>query len=450
MYSYVYVLENIEPDHTKKMKRSEIKRRPLAKTVLDALEPEDKEYRVNYGGSDRIYFVVGPKGNKRWELRYKKSNGSWAWHGLGSYRDVSADKAKEKAQAANQLLSKGTDPIEQKTLLRAAREHAIHNSLQSVAEDWYLKKVNDGRAEKTLQGMRYALDNDIFPAMGKLPIADITRRNCADLQSSIEKRGAHNTAKKVRSWLGQIFGFAIAHGKCENNPASNLLDIAQPPPAETQYPHLMEHELQDFLNELTQTRSGTIVRCAAWLVIYTASRPGMVRHAEWSEFDFSKKLWSISAAKMKMQRDHVIPLSSKVIELLIELKNVTGRSKYLFPSEGSKGKVMSDASINKCFARIGYKGRMTGHGSRHTATTLLSEHGWPINWTEMQLAHKKPGLREVYDKSKHLEKRREMMQWYCDYLDILKIGISPVDKKTFEKRVKSSVGKTTITRESRD
>ena len=420
------------------MKRSEIKRRPLSKTVIDSLEPEDKEYRENYGGAERLYIVVSPSGRKRWELRYKKSDGKWGWHGLGSYRDVNIEQAREKAQQSLKLLASGTDPVLHRAQKKSELSEANKNSFESIAEAWYTKKSADGRAEKTLKSMRYALDNDMLPALGKLPISNITRKHCAELQSSIELRGAHNTAKKVRSWLNQIFGYAIANGKCENNPASNLLDIASVQPPEKQYPHLLEHQLPDFLKALEASPSRILVKSAAWLTIYTASRPGMVRKAEWTEFDINKKKWSIPGSKMKMGREHLVPLSSQVISILKDLKNITGKSKYLFPSEGSKGLVMSDNTVNKCFAGAGYKDRMTGHGSRHTATTLLSEHGWPEHWVEMQLAHKKPGLRAVYDKASHLKNREIMMQWYCDYLDALKEGLTPNQKSNFKKRTAKS------------
>ncbi|MHC8292434.1 tyrosine-type recombinase/integrase [Pseudomonas sp. LB3P58] len=423
------------------MKRSEIKRRPLSRTVIDALEPEDKEYRENYGGAERLHIVVSPSGRKRWELRYKKSDGKWGWHGLGSYRDVNIEQAREKAQQSLRLLASGTDPVLHRAQKKSELSEAIKNSFESIAEAWYAKKSADGRAEKTLKSMKYALDNDMLPALGKLPISSITRKHCAELQNSIELRQAHNTAKKVRSWLNQIFGYAIANGKCENNPASNLLDIASVQPPEKQYPHLLEHQLPDFLKALEASPSRILVKSAAWLTIYTASRPGMVRKAEWAEFDINKKIWCIPDSKMKMGREHLVPLSSQVISILNHLKNITGKSKYLFPSEGSKSLVMSDNTVNKCFAGAGYKDRMTGHGSRHTATTLLSEHGWPENWVEMQLAHKKPGLREVYDKATHLKNREIMMQWYCDYLDALKEGLTPNQKSDFKRRAARSKNK---------
>jgi integrase len=411
------------------MKRQDIKRRPLADTVLASLESEPREYRESYG-VDRIYFVVNPSGRKRWEWRYKKpSTGKWSWLGLGSYPDVSAKGARSRALDFADMLDRGIDPSAPAVAAPTAP------LFREVAELWYEKRERDGRAPKTLKGMRLALDNDILPALGQTPIDVVTRRQCAELQKSIERRGAHNTSEKVRSWLGHIFGMAIANEWCENNPASNLVDIAEKAPGENQFPHLLEPELPDFLRALRHTPCKLPARTAAWMVLRTASRPGMVRFAEWSEIDLDAKLWSVPGRKMKMGRDHLVPLSDQVVSDLLELRRQTGRSRYLFPSEGPKSEVMSDGTINKVFAQAGYKRRMTGHGSRHTCTTILTEHGWPEAWTDMQLAHKKVGLRAVYDKAAYFEKRAVMMQWYADYLQALEDGMTPEQVEAFSVRV---------------
>lgn len=417
------------------MKRTEIKRRPLADTVLASLEPEEKEYREAYG-SDRLYFAVIPSGKKRWDMRYKKpATDKWAWMGLGSYPDVSAKQARAKAAAVMALLDKGIDPVVEREAERGRKREANANWLRTAAEAWYEKKAIDGRAEKTLASIRYCLDNDILPAIGDKPIKDVSRADCAKIQKAIEARGAYNTAEKARTWLNQIFGWAIAHGLCENNPASNLRDIAGVAPKEKQYPHLLEADLPEFLRALRESPSGPQARTAAWMVVRTASRPGMVRFAEWDQFDFKARLWSVPAEIMKMNRDHLVPLPEVVVAELEELRKLTGRSRYLFPSSGYACPVISDGTINKVFATVGYKGRMTGHGSRHTAKTLLSEHGWPDHWSEVQLAHKKEGLREVYDKAAYLERRRTMMQWYSDYLDALEMGMTDAKREALTARV---------------
>lgn len=408
------------------MKRSEIKRRPLADTVLASLEPEDKEYRENYG-LDGIYFAVKPNNLKRWILRYKDHSGNWRWAGLGSYPQTTAKMAREKAQDFIANLQQGINPVEVK------KEDNKDHSLVSIFEFFYQKKQMDGVSPKTLKEMRSAFEAHVFPTLGKKAIDKITIQDCVAIQKALQEKGTFSTADKIRSWLNRTFRYAIASGVADNNPASYLIDVSVKRPKSQNFPYLLEDELPDFLRALRNSKhSTTITLSAAWLVIYTASRPGMVRWAEWSEFDFEEKTWTISAEKMKTRKEHVIPLTRQVIELLDNLRKYTGYSRYLFPSDYStRQPVMSDATINKAFSLIGYKRKMTGHGSRHTFKTLVTEHGWNRDWSELQLAHTKKGIEEVYNKAQYLKPRATMMQWYNDYLNALERGITDEDRKQF-------------------
>ncbi|MEX0293380.1 tyrosine-type recombinase/integrase [Pseudomonas putida] len=419
------------------MKRTDIKRRPLADTVLASLEPEAKEYRETYG-VDRIYFVVSPNGRKRWELRYKKANGKWSFMGLGGYPEVSAKKAREKAGQAIDLIDQGVDPVEKKVSEAEQAAKSLHTTFRAAAETWYEKKSKEGLAQGTLDKVRTYLDKDILPALGDKQLDEISRRDCADLQQSFERRDAHNVAKKARGWLNKIFSFAIASGLTENNPASELLVVAAPAPKTQQYPHLLEPELPEFMRAMRNSTSRLIARTAAWMTLWTASRPGMVRYAEWKEIDLDGALWSIPGDKMKMKLDHVVPLCTQLVAALRELHELTGRSKWLFPGIGSSTPVISENTIGKVFASVGYKGRLVGHGTRHTASTLLREHEWSKDFVEAQLAHKEAGVSGVYNKAAYLRQRRKMMQWYADYLDALEAGMAAVDREQFRERIRAN------------
>ncbi|MBI6941033.1 tyrosine-type recombinase/integrase [Pseudomonas putida] len=416
------------------MKRTDIKRRPLADTVLASLEPEAKEYRETYG-VDRIYFVVSPNGRKRWELRYKKANGKWSFMGLGGYPEVSAKKAREKAGQAMDLIDQGVDPVEKKVSETEQVAKSLHTTFRAAAESWYDKKSKEGLAKGTLDKVRTYLDKDILPTLGDQQLDKITRRDCAALQQSFEVRDAHNVAKKARGWLNKIFGYAIASGLTENNPASELLVVAAPAPKTQQYPHLLEPELPEFMRAMRKSTSRLIARTAAWMTLWTASRPGMVRYAEWADIDLDDGLWSISAEKMKMRRDHVVPLCTQLVAALKELHELTGRGKWLFPGIGSSTPVISENTIGKVFAGVGYKGRLVGHGTRHTASTLLREHEWNKDFVEAQLAHKEAGVSGVYNKAAYLRQRRKMMQWYADYLEALESGLTDEAQARFAYQV---------------
>lgn len=164
----------------------------------------------------------------------------------------------------------------------------------------------------------------------------------------------------------------------------------------------------------------------------------MVRFAEWVEIDFDNALWTIPAEKMKTRRDHVVPLSQQALEALHELHQITGRGRYLFPGIGAKQPVISENTINLTLRKIGYRNRLVGHGTRHTASTLLREHGWEKDHVEAQLAHKEAGVSGIYNKAVYLPQRRSMMQWYADYLDYLDCladGMTPAQRADFDRSV---------------
>lgn len=402
------------------MKRSAIKRRPLADTVLATLEPEASEYRELDGSG--LYFRVKPDGGKSWQLRYKNAAGKWSWLGLGSYPEVSGSLARKKASDQQQLISAGVDPIEQKRAAKLKAELAAASTFRAAAEDWYESQVKKGLSAATLEKARYYLEKDILPALGHLQLDEITRTHCAKLQASLEARDAHNVAKKARGWINQIFGRAIAKGLTENDPGSRLQAIAAPAPMTRQQPHLLEPELPAFVQALRASRSRFIARSAAWLCLWLAVRPGMLRFAEWQEFDLDAGIWSVPADKMKMDRDYLTPLPTQALALLRELHRVTGSGRWVFPGVGPKNPTISENTICNVYALIGYKGRLVGHGARHTASTLLNEHNWPKKHIDAQLAHKEEGVTGVYNKAQYLDQRRVMIQWYADYLDALADG----------------------------
>ncbi|WP_129138771.1 tyrosine-type recombinase/integrase [Modicisalibacter coralii] len=409
------------------MKRSQIKRRPLADTVLASLEPENTDYRELDGNG--LYFRVRKNGSKSWNLRYKRPNGKWAWLGLGGFPAVSGKAARKEAQRLSGMAADGID-------LAVYRQGLQEQHLfEAAAEDWYQAKLAAGRAYGTTRQMRLYLDSDILPAIGKKALGAVTRADCTKIQEGLEKRGAHNVAKKTRSWINQIFSRAIAQGKCDLNPASELRHIAAEAPKTTHYPHLLEPDLPKFIQALRGSNSRVISRIAVWMVLRTASRPGMVRLAEWSEFDLDEALWSIPAEKMKMRRDHLVPLSSQNVEDLRQLHEITGRCRWVFPGNGPKNPTLSENTINKVIAMVGYKGKLVGHGSRHTASTLLREHGWHRDLVEAQLAHKEHGVAGVYNQASYLGKRRKMMQWYSDYLDALEQGMVSEKSEWFANKV---------------
>ncbi len=405
---------------------------PLTAREVQTAQFQDKSYGLADGNG--LFLWVTPEAQKYWHFRYR-INGKQPRISLGVYPTVSLQLAREKAHEARLLVARGIDPGQKRKDDRRQSIETRTTLFKDAAEDWIKAKQDAGRSASTLDKMRTYLDKDILPVLGNKYLPEVSRANCVDVQTRIEKRGALNVAKKARGWLREIFSRAIAKGKCELNPASQLRFVAKEAPRSAPYPHLLEPELPDFLRALEASTSRPISRTAAWMELWTTCRPGMIRFAEWTEIDLDAGIWTIPAAKMKMRRKHVTPLPTQLIAQLKALHPLTGRHQYLFPGIGTKNPTISENTINNVFRLIGYKGRMVGHGSRHTASTLLREHNWAKQLVDAQLSHKEKGTAGDYNHAIYLRQRKLMMQWYADYLEALKAGLTPAQSKTFARRV---------------
>ncbi|AKH70525.1 MULTISPECIES: tyrosine-type recombinase/integrase [Spongiibacter] len=418
---------------------------PLTAREVQAAKPKDKPYGLADGGGLSLW--VTPVGQRYWHFRYR-IDGKQPRISLGVYPTISLQLAREKAAEMRALVARGIDPSQKRKVDKQASTESKTNLFRVAAEDWYQSKVKAGRSASTLDKMRTYLDKDILPVLGDKHLPSVSRADCASVQTRIEKRGALNVSKKVRGWLREIFSRAIAKGLCDNNPASELRYIAKEAPRAEHYPHLLEPELPDFLRKLDNSTSRLINRTAAWMAILTASRPGMVRFAQWHEVDLDDAIWRIDAEKMKMRRMHVTPLPTQLVAMLKELREITGRQQYLFPGIGTKNAMISENTVNKVFRLIGYKGRMVSHGTRHTASTLLREHGWPKQFVDAQLSHKETGIAGDYNHAIYLPQRRLMMQWYADYLDALRVGLTSKQSQAFARRVNTNARLETASAES--
>ncbi len=252
----------------------------------------------------------------------------------------------------------------------------------------------------------------------------------------VESRGALETAHRINQLCGQVFRYAIATGRAERNPSADLRG-ALPPAKAKHYPSITEPDKVGALMRAINGYSGSIITATALkLAPLVFARPGELRQAEWSEFDLDNAEWRIPAEKMKMRVVHIVPLSRQAIEIIKDIQPLTGRDKYLFPSNRTKTRPMSNNTINGALRRLGYtKEQMTAHGFRSMASTLLNEQGWNRDAIERQLAHsEKDGVRAAYNYAQHLPERKKMMQSWSDYLDGLAGGADVVHIKSKDKR----------------
>lgn len=383
---------------------------------VDTAKGKEKSYKLSDGGG--LYLQVEPSGSKYWRMKYRFA-GKEKRLSFGVHPTVTLADARQKRDDAKRLIASGEDPGEVKKAKKLAlrAENEIIDPFESIALEWHkLKsaKWSAGYASDILE----AFNKDIFPYLGQRPIADIKPLELLDVLKLIEARGSTEKARKVRQRCGEVFRYAIVTGRAIYNPAPDLASAMQGHKA-VHYPFLKVDELPEFFAALGTYRGGSVVLLGAYLLILTGLRTGELRAAEWSEIDFENAIWEIPKERMKMRRAHIVPLSTQAIEYLEQLKELTGAYPLMFPGRSDVRKCMSEASINQVFKRIGYAGRVTGHGFRHTMSTILHEKGFNSAWIETQLAHlDKNNIRGIYNHAQYLEGRKEMMQWYADYLNI--------------------------------
>ena len=380
---------------------------------VDAAKPREKAYKLADGAG--LYLEVVPSGSRYWRMKYR-FNGKEKRMAFGVYPTVSLAQARALRDEAKKKLAEGIDPSFAKKEEKLVRDVQLNNTFQAVALEWHGTKVSrwsEGYASDIME----AFNKDIFPYIGQQPVNEIKPLVLLNVLRRMESRGATEKAKKVRQRCSEVFRYAIVTGRAEYNPAADLTS-AMSGHESKHYPFLTVEELPDFFKALSGYTGSPLVVLAARLLILTGVRTGELRGALWSEFDLEKAVWEIPAARMKMKRPHLVPLSTQALEIVQQLKVMSGQCPLVFPGRNDPRKTMSEASINQVFKRIGYTGRVTGHGFRHTMSTILHEEGFNTAWIETQLAHvDKNAIRGTYNHALYLEGRREMMQWYADYIN---------------------------------
>lgn len=407
---------------------------PITDAAIRKAKPQEKAFRLFDGGG--LYLEVAPSGGKLWRWKYR-FQGTEKRLALGTYPDVSLRLARDKHSEGRKSLAAGIDPS---TARKAEKQsQAGSNSFEAIAREWHEKfspRWVASHGERILK----RLEVDLFPWIGKRPISEIKAPDLLSALRRIEGRGAVETAHRALQNAGQIFRYAIATGRADRDISSDLRG-ALPPTKEKHHASIIEPLQIGELLRAIDTYSGTLVtKCALRLAPLVFVRPGELRKAEWSEINFETAEWHIPAERMKMREKHIVPLSQQSLDILNEIKPLTGfgipakpnAPRYIFPGGLSRLRPMSENAILAALRRMGYsKDEMTGHGFRSMASTRLHEMGWEHHVIERQLAHaERNAVSAAYNYAEHLPRRREMMQAWADYLDELKrdIRIIPMAK----------------------
>lgn len=403
----------------------------LTDREIQNAKPRDKLYRLRDG--DGLYLEVAPTGGKLWRMRYRIA-GKEKMLALGKYPDVRGPDARKRAGTARQAVQEGRDPSAEKKAAKERDRISADNSFEAVARAW-IAKVAPTLAENTRGKHRAFLEGDVFPWIGARPIAELAAPDLLGVLRRIESRGAMDIAKRTHNLMGRIFRYAVGHGLCSRDPSRDIeLRDVLTAPAVRHHASLTDPKDVGALLRAMEGFTGTLAtRCALKLAAVVFVRPGELRHAEWAEFDFDKAEWRIPAAKMKMREQHIVPLSEQALAVLREIQPLTGAGRYVFPSERTGARPMSENTVNAALRRLGYsKTEMTGHGFRSMASTLLHELGYPHAVIERQLAHgERNKVSASYNFAEYLPERRKMMQEWADYLDGLRKGgaVIPIRRK---------------------
>jgi len=392
---------------------------PLTDTAARQAKPKVKPFKLS--DSLGLYLEVMPTGSKLWRLKYRIA-GKEKRYAIGNYPAVSLSDARTSRDEARKLIAAGVDPVHARKEGQRQAALSAENTFEALANEWLA--YNSPRwAKSTAYKASLYLKNDLIPGIGRRPITEITRPDLVDLLRRIEGRETFDVAKKCRQWLNQIFRFGLAKGLLQYNPATDLDVVAAATPIVKHHPFVPVAELPALLAALSEHSGNVLTKYAVRLLTLTAVRPGELRAAPWCEFDLNKALWTIPAARMKMRRPHLVPLPKQAVAILRELEDVTGKFDLVFAGRNDPKRPMSENTINKCLSDLGYKGRQTGHGFRHLLSTELNGRGYNKDWIERQLAHgDNDEIRATYNHAAYLDQRREMMQWWADYLEQLETG----------------------------
>jgi integrase len=394
---------------------------PLTDMEVRSAKPGARLVKLSDGGGLQLWMM--PDGAKRWRLAYRFAGGQKLL-AIGVYPATGLREAREAREDAKRLLADGKDPSLAKKLARAAKAAASANTFDAIASELLDKKRREAKAERTLDKLEWLLSL-AHPYIGARPVAEITAPEVLAVLRSVESRGRHETARRLRATIGEVFRYAVATGRADADPTGALKGALTAPTVQHRPAIIEPKAFGGVLRALETYDGGPETRAALELAALTFVRPGELRTAEWAEFDLGAGVWSIPGEKMKMKRPHRVPLAPRAIAILRELQTITGSGKFLFPSIRSAARCMSENTINAALRRLGFdKDEMTGHGFRSAASSMLNEIGlWNADAIERQLAHvDNDSVRRAYARADFWEERVRMMAWWADRCDELRRG----------------------------
>lgn len=387
--------------------------------LTDQLIAELGETGKPYKRSDGLglFIYVTAKGSKLWRMSYR-FKGRQKLLSFGSWPITTIDDARSKCLTAKRLLRDGKDPSRH-GITKAKRRNPRSGTFDAVADELLHKRELEGLAETTLHKKRWLLEF-ARPSLGNRSLREIHPAEVLDVLREVEARGTHETAKRLRTTIGEVFRYAIATLRADSDPTAPLRGALIRPKVRHMPAITDPDRFRRLVRAVWSYEGRSHVGTALKLMILLYPRPGELRLAKWSEFDLEKGIWSIPPERMKMRRPHRKPLAGRVVNLLREHLSSANGSELLLPSMTAYGKPISENTMNQALERMGFTSdEMTPHGFRASACTFLNETGkWNPDAIEAELAHiDTKSVRSIYNRSLYWEERRRMSEWWVSWVD---------------------------------
>ncbi len=411
----------------------------LTDTAIKNAKPKERPYKLADGQG--MFLLVNPNGHKWWRLKYRHA-GKEKLLALGTYPEVSLKEAREQREKARAVIRSTQDPSEVRKTEKREKKIAAANSFESVAREF----VANQSARRNEDYQKYALrrlEQNVFGQIGHRPISEMEAPELLEVLRKMEARGVHEMTARVRQLCGQVFRYGIATGRCKRDPAGDLKGALMPFKV-NHIPAVEPGGLPELLAKIAAYDGEPVTRLALRFLAHTFVRTGELIAAKWKEFNFDDALWTVPGPRMKMKNDHYVPLARQPLAILKELQTINGSEPegFVFAVINPRKHISENTMIYALY-RLGYKGRMTGHGFRSVASTVLNEerergshsfrsdvierergsHSFSSDVIERQLDHcERDEIRGAYNRAQYLQQRRAMMQWYADYLEKARDG----------------------------
>lgn len=388
--------------------------RPLTNTEVLRAKALEKDLTLHDG--DGLFLIVKTSGKKLWRFRYQRpATKQRTMLGLGAFPALSLADARGLRADYLALLANGIDPQIQAEVAEEEQQIALDSIFSTVAANWFKLKSKSVTPDYAKDIWR-SLEKDVFPAIGEIPVQQIKARTLIEALEPIKARGALETVRRLVQLINEIMIYAVNTGLIDANPASGV-GMAFEKPKKQNMPTLRPEELPKLMRSLIMSNLSVPTRCLIEWQLLTLVRPSEASGARWVEVDFDENLWTIPAERMKAKREHIVPLSPQALEILEVMKPISAHREHVFPSRNDPKQPMNSQTANAALKRIGYGGKLVAHGLRAIASTAMNEAGLNSDVIEAALAHiEKNEVRRAYNRSTYLEKRKELMSWWGNFI----------------------------------